>query len=267
MDEKAFKYYLEGLVEVWGQEAEDEKATREPSPFTDDDYAPFAYQVERRELSQEAIEDGEIIDDMGWVACGRPFDALGEANKEAIKQIFRGPEGRAPAVDTRNGFEHETEINDGMDFHELRGKHGGVRQVQVIRFMRTLQRGILPQNKNGWAVRTVFLVKQRTLTLPKDDMFGEVRERIAETTVDDQIYTALDLANTAAIEKFVRMAFTPKSGNLTQRKIEIQEAERQLTNELDEYGMFHESAEDDDGEKIVDVWVEEAELVGPRNLY
>ena len=267
MDEKAFKYYLEGLGEAWRQHAEEEKARREPSPFTDDDYAPFAYQVQRRELSQEAIEAGEIIDDMGWVACDQPFDALGEANKEAIKQIFRGPEGRAPAVDPRDGFEHKIDINDGMAFHELRGKHGGLRHVQVIRFPRTLQRGVLPQSKDGWAVRTVFLVKQRTLKLPKDDMFGEVRERIVETTVDYQIYTDLDLANTAAIQKFVQMAFTPKSGHLTQRQIEIQEAEQQLTNELDEYGMFHENAKDDNGETVVDVWVEDAELVGPRNLY
>jgi len=37
-------------------------------------------------------------------------------------------------------------------------------------------------------------------------------------------------------------------------------------NELDEYGMFHQRAEDERGETIVDVWVEEAELEGPRNL-
>jgi hypothetical protein len=65
---------------------------------------------------------------------------------------------------------------------------------------------------------------------------------------------------------FVGMTFTPTSGNLVQRKIEIQEAEQQHMNELDEYGVFHQRAEDEKGETIVDVWVEEAELEGPRNL-
>ena len=272
LNEKALFYYLEGVREAWEQDVAEEKAQREPSPFADDDYASFAYQVERRELCQEAIEEDENIDDMIWVRCDRPFDRLRDANKEAIKQIFRGPEGRSPAVDTRHGFEHKTEINNGMAFHELKGKHGGVRQVQVSRIVQTLQPGVFPQNKDGWAERTAFVVKQRTVVEPKDDMFeetraDEVRERISETDVESTLYTVLDLANTAAIKKFVEMTFTSNSVNLTQRQIEIQEAEQQLMKNLDEYDLFHESAGDDSGLKTVDVWVEEVELVGPRNLY
>jgi hypothetical protein len=271
MNEQAVKYFLEGAMEVYQKDAEEKEARskREQSPFTDDDYANFTYQVERRELCQDAIEDGFNIDDELWVKCSRDFDTVLAANIAAYEQLFHTPKGLVPGVDLSGDREHKTTINEGMEFHELRGSDGGIRQVRVARFMRTYQKGLLPRNKDGWTPRTVFFIKQRTVTTSKDEdeLFDDTVTRKIEVDIGNEAYTILDLANTTAIKKFVKMAFTPESGNLTLRQIEIQNAEKQLMKELeeDEDELFHGHVEDDDGDQV-DVWVEEGDLKGPRNL-
>ena len=281
MNEEAFKHYLEAAMGEWEKDVEESeaRATREPSPFTDDDYATFTYQVERRELCQDAIEDGFNIDDELWVKCSRDFDTVLAANIAAYKQLFRTPQGLVPGVDFSGARQHNVTVNEGMEFHELKGSDGGIRQVRVARFMQTYRKGVLPQSKDGWTPRTVFFVKQRTVTTSKDEkegeeedeLFGETVNRnvIREIKVDveNEAYTILDLANETAIKKFVKMAFTPQSGNLTLRQMEIQQEEARLLKELeeDEDGLFHEHAEDDDGDQL-DIWVEEGDLKGARNL-
>jgi hypothetical protein len=271
MNEEAFKHYLETAMGEWEKDAEEKEARskREQSPFTDEDYATFVYQVERRELCQDSIDEGSSIDDELWVKCSHDFDNMRDANLAAYEQLFRTPKSLIPAVDLCGSRQHNTTVNEGMEFHELRGSDGGIRQIRVARFMRTYQKGLLPRNKDGWTPRTVFFIKQRTVITSKDedDLFGETVTQKVEIDVDNEVYTILDLANTIAVKKFMKMTFTPKSGNLTLRQMEIQQEEERHMTELDddEDGLFHGSVEDGDGDKL-DVWVEEGELKGPRNL-
>jgi hypothetical protein len=275
MNEEAFKHYLEAAMGEWEKDAEekDARSKREQSPFTDEDYATFAYQVERRELCQDSIDEGSSIEDELWVKCSHDIDTVLAANIAAYEQLFRTPKGLIPGVDLSGDREHKVTVHEGMEFHELTGGDGGIRQVRVARFMRTYQKGLLPQNKNGWTPRTAFFIKQRTVTTSKDedDLFGETETGTAirriEIDSSNEAYTILDLANTMAIKKFVKMTFTPKSGNLTLRQMEIRQEEERHMKELedDEDGLFHGSVEGDDGDAL-DVWVEEGDLKGPRQL-
>lgn len=273
MNEQAFKHYLEGLNQAWQEDIEEIETIRqerEPSPFTDDDYAHFAYQVERRELHQEDIEDGEDIENRGWLACGRAFDNLRAANREAIRQIFRAPRRCRPAIDVSNGYEHKNSMDNGMEFHELKGgPNGGVRQVRVTRFRRTLGDDVLPESKHGWAPRDFFFVKKRTTVLAKEEIFGDTIKETSTTDFENKFYTSLGEANIAAVEKFVQIGFTPTSRHLATRGYEIQEVEKELMDELDEGEFFYQIAKDDTEERKIEVeiWVEEAELEGARNLW
>ena len=287
MNAETFQYYLDSLAEAYADNEEDTetRSMREPSPWGPDDYAPFTYQVERRELDQDTLKDGYRIDEEAWTICGRyrEFDTALAANLEAYQELFRNPEFGVRGVDLSKGREHRTEIDEGMEFHELKDKSGGVRQVRVTRYMRSFGRGELPHNKEGWAPRTVYLVKDRLIresepqppaVMPSED--GEIDElfeerpkqmakQVSETDVEG-VYTTLELANTAAVKEFVKHTFTPKSGNLGLRSFEIQEEEARFLRDLDEGEIFRQKAEFEDVKGTYEIWVEEGELKGPRNL-
>ena len=287
MNAETFQYYLDSLAEVYAdnEEGTELRSMREPSLWGPDDYAPFTYQVERRELDRDALNDGYPIQEEAWIICGRyrEFNTALDANLQAYQELFRDPEFGPPGVDLSKGREHRTEINEGMEFHELKDKRGGVRQVRVTRYMRSFGRGELPHNKDGWAPRTVYLVKYRLIresesqppaaVLSEDGEIDELFEdrpkqptnQVSETDVEG-VYTTLELANMAAVKEFVKHTFTPKSGNLGLRSFEIQEEEARFLKDLDEGEIFGQKAEFEDVKGTFEIWVEEGELKGPRNL-
>ena len=270
MTQDVLHYYLQGFAEQQARDSEDVAPERESSPVTEEDYCHFAYQVECRQVSKEELDDEVRIGDAQWDVCCGPFDNLLQANIAATNRIFRVPKGWRSAVDLSEGHKMETRKLEGdMEFHELIGTAGGIRQVQVTRYLRTHQDGILPQNKNGWVPKTIYFVRQKTVTKSGDDIFEESKEESIEENVDNTVYTTLDLANECAAKKFIDEAFEPESRHLTQRQIEIQRAVKQVLDELDESEeeMFSRAVESEDGTKVVEVWVEEGRLAGPRNLY
>ena len=275
MNEAAFQHYLEGIYEDLNQEAEEKEALaeRELRPMTTDDYCHFGYQVERRELSTVEIEDGIEIDMKPWLVCCDPFDNLGEANVEAHQELLRTPRGMPPVAVGNYRIQHD-ESDDKHSFLTLEGN--GVVQVRVKQFMRTYQDGVLPESKDRWAPKNVYFVKEKTTkeslltaTEDLDELFQETTKITIERLIEGTTYTTLELANMCAVKEFVRMTFTPKSGHLRQRDLEIQDEEQKLMQELEEVEgeetMFSKEGSGKSG-AVVSIFVEKGRLAGPRNL-
>lgn len=258
------QYYIEGFADMMRQEYEEEmQPEREPSPMSDEDYCHFAYRIQRRELSKDQEDDGESIDDIPWMACGKDSDNMAQQNATAIKYALRHPRGSNYCLETDTS-------DDGLLSHEVKWRDGGIVQVRLCRYMRTFQERILPQSKEGWAPKTVFWVKERTVTKTQDDdgMFDENKEITVEENVNKTVYTTLSMANECAAKRFVSLTFEPTSRHLNTRDAEIQAAERQLLEKLDddEGEMFCQGADHDEEMVKTCVWVEEGQLAGPRNL-
>ena len=269
-NERYMKYHLEALIDSFNEPSDSETLpSREATPMTAEDYCYFLYQIERRQISKSKMDEGESIDDMPWLVCGNPYEHLAEANVEANREVLSVPRGM-PIIAENEGnwnLSHES-TNDRHEFLTLEGKDTGIVQVRVAQYMRSHDERILPQSKEGWTPRTVFFVKERVTTKSGDEMFERSREKVVEKNVNDTVYTTLDLANTEAVRYFVSRTFRPTSGHLRRREMEIQDVEEELVGELDEdeSEMFCQKIEDQHEGMVLEVWVEEGQLAGPRNL-
>jgi len=264
-------YYLQCLAEVAAEDIESESdIEREQSPFMQEDYCHFAYQVQRREVTKDEMDaEGLGLDDMPWVDWESAHDNLARAHKEAAEISLRAQCQVTADAMSEQGFTIQyTKDEDGLKLWTLTTKEAGAMQVRVERRMRTYQQGILPQSKDHWAPKTVYFVKQRvTSKVTGDELFEAGSETVLESNVEDTAYTTLDLANTKAIEFFVKESYRPKSASLTLRDLALKAERQRLVAELDAEGegaRFKSSV--DSGQKSVEVWVEVGRLAGPRNL-
>lgn len=272
MTEAVFQHYLAAQAEAFAPEpeAEEEVEDEEPS-FTTEDYCHWTYQVQRRELTKEEMNDDIEIETKRWTAFGQPYESLHRANAAAAKQAL---------------IAHDQNLNDAIltnddsNLHQGKDKDGcknftlslskGIVQVQVQQCLRTYQDHIRPSNTISWVNRTCYFVRQRTVTkLPvTDDLFEDAnKESVEEVNVDDTAYTTLELANTRAIEHFVSLTFTSTSARLDLRELQIVEERKRFALELEEEGeeaYFEKVAED--GETAVEVKVVLGRISGPRNL-
>lgn len=271
LNEAYFKHLNESFLEAQSADSDDEETTpdREPSPITFEDSCYFVYRVERREIASEQMDEGESIDHMAWVVCSRTFESLIDANREASREAWLVRQDWKSTADPDKDWNmHQKTSEDGMKLFTMEWDDVGIVEVRVASFMRAYGDRILPQSKAGWAPKDIFRVMERRTTRSGDAMFEAVKERERERPVDHTDYTTLELANAEAVKYFVKRTFTPTSGRLTERDAEIQEVENELMVELnkDEDQLFYRKVEDPSAGETLEVWVEEGELAGPRNL-
>ncbi|KAK5135508.1 hypothetical protein LTR08_005143 [Meristemomyces frigidus] len=271
MNAKAFYHILDCLAEA--REAEDEEAEEVEAPFTSEDYCHFAYQVQRREVTREEMDDDITIDTAGWVACGNPSTDMGTANARAIKQAFTAHDKDINNAIYENSYSLDMRAEEGMNQLTLTTPEGVV-QIHVTRFRRTFQDHIKPSTTVSWFNRTCYTIKQRTTTQlptpPVDELFeeaAEVRKSVVECNVGDAVYTDLGLANTRAIEHFVQLTFRSQTLNLTFREVEKKELRTQFAEELkdEREGVLWQGFVEDGG-VAREVVVEAKKLSGPRNI-
>lgn len=270
MSWQTYNAYLEHLSAALNpQEDPDEM----PSPITDADYCHYAYQAERRECTQQQVEeDNEDIENFPWSACGEPFDNLRLANIAASEDIARVRAGRESIIDAQfeTTLKHRYDENSLLHL-ELKSELGTI-QMRVNRYMRTWQDHILPTSKEGWAPKKILCVKVRVVKKSPggydEDLFGEAPRMDAEPRTVSSFFCDLYYANKRAIDEWLNETLIHRTVNLDIRTIERNDEAAKLANELDdgmEGGWFDKRFED--GRKVVEVWVEEGDLCGPRNIF
>lgn len=277
---EAFQYYLEGLVEAMAEEdAADTALSRENSPMGEDDYCHFIYQVQRREMTKEDIDQGFLLEEDPWQVCDEPLDDLARANAKAGNEALVMPKKWRNMADSDRDHDYQARtLDNGRKIFTVNWEGVGRVQTTVVRAMRYHQDGILPSSKDGRAPKTVWHVRERTIVKSgvkgEDELFEEKSETDTTVNIDSAVYTTLEQANLMAIRHFVSIAFSPTSANYNQREVEVRAAEKSLEEELEEMDgdedgegpVFEREIEDEDGKRWVRVWVEEGELRGPRNL-
>ena len=273
---EAYAYFLESIREVYAEDEPDVPSPREQSPVCEEDYYHFAYQVQRREISQEDLDEGFVITEEDvWQVCDEPLDKLSRANKKAAKEAACIPKKWKHEGDSDPEYQISSRnLNDGRKMFKTIWHGIGEVQVRVARYTLYPHDNVRPTSKDGWAPKSIYFVRERKAEKTGDDVFAESREVDVTRDVDNAVYTALEEANTTAIQHFVSIAFESKSANLTQRKIEEKEMVKKIEGELaeeegsveEEGSCFRREIETEDGRRKVEVWVEKGKLKGPRNL-
>lgn len=271
MNEAAFQYYLDGLAEVYAEESATEEVDEVEQPeFTSEDYCHFAYQVQRREITSEELEEEVTIEMKDWLDCGNAYTDVGRANVGATKQVYTAHDqtlNDAIHSTSRRTLE-ESRDEDQLMHYTLSLEEGQV-QVRVAQQTRTYQDHIKPSSTVSWVNRTSYYVMQRVTDKPatSDELFGEQAEPVEHVDFDGIVYTTLELANARAIEQFLDQTFHSTSINLTIQDVQKMEARKGLLVELeaeDESALFKKSAEDE--RHVLEVWVEVGKIAGPRNI-
>ncbi|KJX95155.1 hypothetical protein TI39_contig4130g00007 [Zymoseptoria brevis] len=266
------------------------------------DYCYRTYRIIRREFTLDDANKGYEADDMPWLDCCDALESVEEANSAAEKYLRfnRLPSFGHPDEEHREVREiglartladddHAAEVNNEDDEHD--GTDDGAEgvdppatdrsshpswhapvtgdekyfclyrgsnevQVRVIPQLRQAWAKKRPKSKKGWLSRTCWRVKQRVCS---DALFGDA---VAQD-IEEAAYTDLSVANAAAVQYFVEKTAKPSNTNLHLFCAEKQTMLQNLLRELDLGDVFKGQAQV--GEDLVEVWVAESKLVGPRN--
>lgn len=161
------KIYEQEVEESSEEESDpNEVEEREASPITDLDFCHYIYQVIR---STDRGDDGQ--ESCRRLECGPQFTSIWRANAEAAEEFRRerGPIEFWPL----KSFRYETDIN-GLSHWLGTSDNGTKLNVFVERSLRAFKEGILPESKDGWLGRKIFLVYRKTIILEAAD--GEIQD-------------------------------------------------------------------------------------------
>lgn len=269
INHEAIEAYYAGMIEAAdGEDSETEgEAARDPSPMTEEDFVHWLYRVVRKQWGPE--DDIEEEDELSWVVCSKSFDNLAQANAVASNQVLKSW-GEKASVFADGHWEMSNELDKhGMVHASASCKTtGGHVRCKVERFLRTFHEGKLPTSKIGWLPKVVYYVKERTTTKIGDGVYEEAHTTVETKFVDNTTYTTSELANTRAGDRYMELTVRPTSTNMHQNDIERAAARRQMEARIVELEsneeFFRQSAEDE--QTTVEIWVEEGNLSGPRNL-
>jgi len=147
-------------------------------------------------------------------------------------------------------------------------------KIVVDRFLRNATDGIIPTSKAGWLHRLVYDLKRKTtIKVPKpddvNDLFEDVpAENDLVTNEQFDIYTILDEANREAGRLVLDLKTDKHSkrlDNVLKRTRELQRIRGKIDDLEQMKEMFREEVRVDD-RRVVEIWVEERSLEGPRNI-
>lgn len=250
-------------------ETEDEESSRECSPMTQADYVHWQYFLLRRNFTAEELAESDkddLFDHTDWVEYDVAFESLSEANATAARFVFAAPKDAGPICEPSSKFSIIQDYDgDGLVSFELRSDAGLV-QVKVSRRMRSFQEYVEPESKEGWLPKRFWCVHVKTLKKEADDLFGEGTDEVAFRVLENAVFTTLDLANSRAIDEWLRLTHVPSSSHLdvvqverAAAKMQLEEAMRSGGGEVTFFNVF------DDESRTVEVKVEVLHLQGPRN--
>ncbi|KAK3110493.1 hypothetical protein LTR53_015163 [Teratosphaeriaceae sp. CCFEE 6253] len=266
---------------VWA--GDDDSETIVDEEIDEQDLCHFAYQVQRREILQTEVDEGDHdLDELPWVDCGRPGTNIERANKLALRQLAVTHDLDLKVAMARSG-KLERDLDDkGLVYgtHHMSG--AGTVEVRVARSMRTFTDGIQLDVDDACLPRRIYFVRVRVWRAERPaegdetdaELFGgdddeAQRKLVSQFDLHNAAYSVLELANGQAVEHFLSKAWCSTSMNLDQRSLEKAQMREQLLSELEGEGgdgLFKRSAEvDGDGDEL-EIAVEEGEIRGPRNF-
>jgi hypothetical protein len=139
------------------------------------------------------------------------------------------------------------------------------------------------EEKDGWIPRVFWCV----IVPVRDNKKGMMMQEDGESTISrNMMFSSLALANSNAIDEWLKLTLKIRSANLDQRKIEMETAKIKLLAKLERLGQGVDEDDDGTGERAkyfkevlieepvegepgsgrkVEVFVQEVMLAGPRN--
>jgi hypothetical protein len=308
-DATTFQAYIEHVAEACEQDsASDSNAdynnSREVSPICDADTVQWEYFMQRRDFtaddlaalpedptasaSEVQVEENsteEIYNpSVLWKTYTKPFRALSDANAEAVRFVWTTPPGSPLTFSAAGEFNISSRPDAfGMLTVSLTSPMG-LSQVRVGRRLLTYQDHVYPQReeKDGWIPRVFWCV----IVLVRDNKKGLMQEDGESTISRNMMFSSLALANSNAIDEWLKLTLKIRSANLDQRKIEMETAKIKLLAKLERLGQGVDEDDDGTGERAkyfkevlieepvegepgsgrkVEVFVQEVMLAGPRN--
>lgn len=259
---EAFKAYLASLD---ADESDDAQAEREPSPITEEDAYHWRYYVKRKSWAEDEDEE-----DAEWFVIDgeTSYSTLANAEIAAGREACKHRQGIS-LRDVRS-WSFELDENDlPQYFGSCRDGHF---RIIVDRFLCNASSGQLPESKVGWISKRGWEIMRQTTTKTvkeaEDDLFDEHEEQeTTEVEIVDGIYTVLDEANKVA-SKIVLAMTTTNSRRMDDqlKKIEAEKLMREHLRMLeDTEEAFYDKVVVNES-VVVEIWVEEREIKGPRNI-
>lgn len=261
--------HLEGDSEG-NSESEDviKEAQKEDSPFADSDNYHWEYQIKRKTWLTEEDEN-----EVQWFVCGdSDYSSLVQANAAAGQEILKERDGMGLGPSVRR-WSHELNENDMAQYHAETPE--GHIKVIVDRFLRNPTEGKWPTSKLGWIKKQVYLIWQKTRVRSikpgeHDELFEEPQEPTGTVTLEmvDGCYTILDEANREAGRLVLTMTTNAVSRRMDDQ-LKRAEAQKKMRERLDELESKKEAFREEvklGEERVVELWVEERMLKGPRNI-
>lgn len=249
-----------------------------------------------------------------------PFPTLSAANAEASRFLFATPHGSPQTYSPTNNFSLSNKIDKhGMNTFTLRSSLG-TSQVRVQRRLLGFGEFVLPAErgeKEGWVPRVFWGVVVKVRYFDNGGGGGDGKKGVGgvaggvaggegkeETTdhllLNNKIYSSLALANSRAVDEWLRLTLKPRSRNLNQVQVERELARVRLLRGLllhaGNCGYGYDDNDDYDGDgqdggrgrgekanlfrqvsveegttvegggsRRVEVFVQEVGLEGPRN--
>jgi len=264
---EAMQYFCE---QYWEDTDKEGTAARDDSPAREEDRCHFLFQVQHRHLTTEDLDSGEL-DTKQWDPYDHVYESLTEAYLKLDLELKRY-EKRFERRGDKDWVLRRCLTDNDLKMFSIQSTVAGRAELKVIQFLPPPEETKLPKSKEGWLSTTVFFVIEETIknTIVEDNLLDASEKVETREPVANEIYTARELANRRAAERFVKLTFTPASLHLDTRKAQVQQAERELLDEIDdeEGELFHHTATTEDKAVKVSksVWVEEGTLRGPRNL-
>ena len=275
---EALRLYMDQTADTWetlDQEPQIESDS-EHEVLTDEDKCFFAYQVQRREISQAELENDHELQDKPWLDCGPQYASSCRANKRVAKEVFRSSDPSMTAAIAKSSNLDFKTGDDGLSCATMASEAGQIqarieRRSHTRRPKATIDLNLVPRYFY-WVKEKVSILGNVTTGSGKDiELFGEAPSKPVETVVDSLgIYSAPKQASQKAIARLVKQTFTSQTTRMRAREDEEKAAREEVTKEFEneigslEIELFRGSAKR--GWKEWEVWVEKVPMTGPRNL-
>ncbi|KAK8202120.1 hypothetical protein M8818_005646 [Zalaria obscura] len=241
----------------------DEEENNDAECLGAEDKCCFVYQVFRKQWSTQSAEDAEDAEEDAETTLSHQFWSLAEANAAAFTEGFK-PSDASPSIDLLQ-FKMETQMDKYGLYDILLSGADTCIKIWVSRFVHSRSNGEIPEDSIPCLPKTLFRIMQETTTKTGDGMFEDESTAARVETVGPT-YTTRDQANRAAGDRFIEKTIMHSNLNKldamrVEAKMEMRERLQTLLEDDESFDRMEVMKN-----QTVRIWVEETELVGPRNL-
>ena len=239
----------------------------EEHEFDPQDHNHNIYQVQRRELTEEAYDEDITIEMVQWTNIGDPDEDIDDANLRAssLASLYFGKVGwQTNCLENVKTF--------GIIF-EMQGPGIHALEIRVERGRRTYKEQIRPKSTARFRPREEYFISERIVTRRQGDgLFEETVDAVQKDgLVSYRTYDSYVKANEEAIKHFIESTYRPTKPSLPIMALEKLAVQESLVKELEDQG-------DESGEEVtlfrkthefegtaLTVWVTQGDRAGPRN--